>query len=569
VDGQLTSSPLEVPPHHHYWGNFAIDDAARAGAPVYARFSKPSGRLSLSVKSTFDPCLVANSAGSGVIVDVSVDGKKIGSVHYGHLTEISKTHGTIKNGAKLGRLWSGEISPCWNGPHVHVEPKSASGAACFVKKSLYAAAKSGAALGVLGPNQASVDNQACRPGASTPETTHPSKPNDPIGHVDLLKSPQPGQLRVAGWAFDQSAPTKSVEIHVYVGGKSKGPGVQSFVLGSTDKSRPDVQRDYSAANANATAGFDGVLTDIRAGKRRVYVYAINVGKGSNVLLGSKTVKIKKSKKGSANTGSGESDSTTKTTGAPTSPIGFLDSASSPGVGQVRIQGWAFDPNAPTAPVQIQAYVGGEAGSGAKGFDLGVTSIKRSGVQKNYPGAGPTTGFDFTLMGAPTGSQRVYVYALDIGAGGSNALIGKQTVTIQGASIPPTTPVTAPKPTVPTTAPHPVNVKPIGFLDVANSPGPGQFHIEGWAFDWDAPFSPVTIHVYVGGEAGSGAPGFDLGATSVPRSGVQQNYPGVGPNTGFNFTHGGAPSGVQTLYVYAINVPSGPPLLITKKTITIL
>src|SRR5437763_11078002 len=26
VGGTLTSSPLENPPHHHYWGNFAVDD---------------------------------------------------------------------------------------------------------------------------------------------------------------------------------------------------------------------------------------------------------------------------------------------------------------------------------------------------------------------------------------------------------------------------------------------------------------------------------------------------------------------------------------------------------------
>src|SRR3954453_1429106 len=80
VNGTLTSSPLESPPHHHYWGNFAIDDATSAGTPVQARFANPTGGLSLAVVGTFEPCATAGTGGTGVMVNVSVDGQLIGRV---------------------------------------------------------------------------------------------------------------------------------------------------------------------------------------------------------------------------------------------------------------------------------------------------------------------------------------------------------------------------------------------------------------------------------------------------------------------------------------------------------
>src|SRR3954449_915207 len=70
LNGTLTSSPLESPPHHHFWGNFAIDDASGAGTAVHANFANASGSMSLSLGGTFEPCAAAGSAGSGVIVKV-------------------------------------------------------------------------------------------------------------------------------------------------------------------------------------------------------------------------------------------------------------------------------------------------------------------------------------------------------------------------------------------------------------------------------------------------------------------------------------------------------------------
>ncbi len=48
--GQLTSSPQESPPHHHYWGNFGIDIAnPDSSTTVRARFANPTGSLTLSL----------------------------------------------------------------------------------------------------------------------------------------------------------------------------------------------------------------------------------------------------------------------------------------------------------------------------------------------------------------------------------------------------------------------------------------------------------------------------------------------------------------------------------------
>ena len=44
------------------------------------------------------------------------------------------------------------------------------------------------------------------------------------------------------------------------------------------------------------------------------------------------------------------------------PIGYARPGRSPGPGQVRVKGWAFDPDAPTEPLAIRVVVGGQAGT---------------------------------------------------------------------------------------------------------------------------------------------------------------------------------------------------------------
>jgi hypothetical protein len=161
VDGTLTSSPQEAQPHHHYWGNFAVDDAAPGGRPVYARFANASGGLSLQLAGTFEPCAAAGTGGSGVIVNVSIDGQLIGRVYYAHLSNIGRTSGAINNGDQIGSLYSGSFTTCWQGAHTHVEPKGLTGTACFVSRGLYSGVNGGSALGVIGGSYVGADNQTC------------------------------------------------------------------------------------------------------------------------------------------------------------------------------------------------------------------------------------------------------------------------------------------------------------------------------------------------------------------------------------------------------------------------
>jgi hypothetical protein len=167
VNGSLSSSPLQTPPHHHYWGNFAVDDAAGAGSAVYARFANANGTLSLSLGGTFEPCAAPGTGGSGVIVNVAINAQPIGRVYYAHLTGITKTSGAISNGEQIGAIFTGGQKPCWDGGHTHVEPQGFSGSACFVSRALHSAVNASTALGVIGGGYTVGNDQTCPAGAES------------------------------------------------------------------------------------------------------------------------------------------------------------------------------------------------------------------------------------------------------------------------------------------------------------------------------------------------------------------------------------------------------------------
>ncbi len=54
---------------------------------------------------------------------------------------------------------------------------------------------------------------------------------DPVGSLDLVGSPTPGQVRVKGWAFDLSAPTEPLAIRAYIGGRPGAPSAVPYDLG--------------------------------------------------------------------------------------------------------------------------------------------------------------------------------------------------------------------------------------------------------------------------------------------------------------------------------------------------
>lgn len=113
------------------------------------------------------------------------------------------------------------------------------------------------------------------------------------------------------------------------------------------------------------------------------------------------------------------------------PVGYLDLARAPAPGQVRVRGWAFDPNAPTAPLAIRLSVGGKLGEpGAAAYELGTVATRsRRDVAARFPEAGPRHGFDVSLPIVKSGRQRVCAYALDVDPG-EDRLLG-----CKGATIP--------------------------------------------------------------------------------------------------------------------------------------
>lgn len=97
----------------------------------------------------------------------------------------------------------------------------------------------------------------------------------PFGSLDLVARSE-GGFRVAGWAIDPDVTGPST-VHVYVDGKPIGAA-------TAGSSRPDLAARFPAFGGDH--GFDQVLP---GSGRRVCVYAINQGAGSNTVLGCKDV----------------------------------------------------------------------------------------------------------------------------------------------------------------------------------------------------------------------------------------------------------------------------------------
>jgi surface antigen len=253
--------------------------------------------------------------------------------------------------------------------------------------------------------------------SATPPPAH-----NPTGSYDLASSPSPGEARIAGWAFDPDAKTTAVTIHAYVGAEAGQPGAEGHNLGPATHERADVGRAYPGVGN--FHGFDFVFETSKRGSQPVCVYAINIGAGGNTLLGCKTVSI----------------------GDP-NPLGHLDLAESPSSGTIRVGGWAFDPNEPTSPVTIHAYVGAEAGApGAEGHNLGLAKRERADVARHFAGVGNFHGFDFVLETKRIGSVPVCVYAINSGPG-RNVLLACQTVTVAPKPPPAVAAISQPAPSI--------------------------------------------------------------------------------------------------------------------------
>ena len=351
------------------------------------------------------------------------------------------------------------------------------------------------------------------PPTAPPPTTSPV---NPVGSLDLATATATG-ARVFGWTFDGNT-RDPLTVHIYVNGV-----YNSRLL--ADKPRTDVQKAYPLQGLNT--GFDQVVP-LAAGVQNVCLYAINVGGGSvNTLLGCKTVTV----------GTVTPPAPSQPTATPVNPVGSLDLATATATG-ARVFGWTFDGNTRDS-LMVHVYVNGV-------YNSWLTADKpRTDVQKAYPAQGLNTGFDQIVALSP-GSQNICLYAINVGGGSVNTLLGCKTVNVPGD------PATSP----PTTA----AVNPVGSLDLA-SPATGGARVFGWTFDANTR-DPLRIHVYVNGAYNSWI------TADKPRTDVKALYPAQGLNTGFDNIVA-LPAGVQNVCLYAINVGAGSVnTLLGCKTVTV-
>ena len=215
-----------------------------------------------------------------------------------------------------------------------------------------------------------------------------SSNRQPYGYLDSC-SGGIGVVYVGGWAVDPDASSSSINVHVYVGGPA-GQGELHRIVANVYRS--DVNTAYGITGNH---GFDTSFTTNKTGTQSIYMYGIDTDGGDNPLLGSGTVTITANKQ----------------------PQGTLLLCSGE-VSSVTVSGYVYDPNDRSKDVTIQVYVGAPADQGGEKHVITTNG--------NVPLLGRS--FKSTFETSKTGSQKIYLYAVDINDG-SRVLLASPTVTI--------------------------------------------------------------------------------------------------------------------------------------------
>jgi hypothetical protein len=298
----------------------------------------------------------------------------------------------------------------------------------------------------------------------------------PFGQLTAA-SGGPGRITVSGWAIDRDDLGAPVTVELRVDGNLAGTVVAD-----------DPQPELASFGYPIDHGFTASVP-ASPGRRNLTVVARNIGPGPNKVIGERPVDV------------------------PTgNPFGNLELVQA-GPGSVRVGGWMIDPDT-SSPIDVHCYING-AGAGSARADR-----SRPDVASAYVGYGAPHGFDFTVP-SPAGLVTVDVFAINVGGGTTNPLIGRRQVLVGG--------------------------NPFGNLEVVSA-GSGQIRVGGWVIDPDTT-GAVELHVYIDG-AGAGRLVADRNRPDVGTA-----YPLYGAAHGFDGTFGASP-GARNVCVYAINVASG-------------
>jgi subtilisin family serine protease len=210
-----------------------------------------------------------------------------------------------------------------------------------------------------------------------------------FGSLDSAQTNGPGRILIGGWAHDPDT-TNPIAVHVYVNNKFHSAHTANLA-------RSDVQRAFTTAGPNH--GF-GATLNVFGGRNNVCVYAIDaVGGNGNPLIGCRVVD------------------------APTgNPFGNVETIRQFGPRGAQLSGWVIDPDTAGA-VTLHTYVNGAFRG------TGTADLSRTDVGRAFPGFGNNHGFNHTVSGLVPGRNNVCVYAINIGGGTTNPLLGCRTVTV--------------------------------------------------------------------------------------------------------------------------------------------
>ena len=110
------------------------------------------------------------------------------------------------------------------------------------------------------------------------------------------------------------------------------------------------------------------------------------------------------------------------------PIGFVDNLLSLGSERITVSGFAYDPDSPSTSIDIDIYVGGEAGNTTAECHR-IKADQDSSYYNEQYGITGNHRFISTIQVNKTGTQNVYIYALDT-THGNNPRIGSGSVQIK-------------------------------------------------------------------------------------------------------------------------------------------
>ncbi len=204
--------------------------------------------------------------------------------------------------------------------------------------------------------------------------------------VDAAASAGLGKVTVSGTAYDPDT-TASLSMRYTVDGTQVATGTANVVDTAFGNGHPG----YGNAHGYATT-----LVGIGPGKHTVCAVAKNVGGGSDAQACSTVA------------------------AASGSPTLLLDEVSSPAAGQVKVRGWAIDPDTASS-IRVHLYVDGVGRAN-------VAADQTKSLGATYAGFGTAHAFSTVLSGQPSGSTvQMCAYAINQGAGSNTSVCRSVTV----------------------------------------------------------------------------------------------------------------------------------------------